>query len=224
MDQKILTNDKVKVVVDSRESQCNVVKHLANFDVTLSFKQLQVGDYVCSDRVVIERKTVSDFLQSVIDQRIFNQMSDLNECFEKPLLILEGDPNQLFFIRNIHPNTIRGALSSIAIDFRIPIIWTGNSKETAAQVFWIAYREQKKEKRELSIRVGKKVCSLPEQQEFLVAGLPHINSKLSRRLLEKFRTPKAVFNATPERLMKVDGVGKEKSKKIWDLLNKKYEE
>lgn len=72
--------------------------------------------------------------------------------------------------------------------------------------------------------MSKKVCSLPEQQEFLIAGLPHVNSKLSKRLLEKFRTPKAVFNAKPERLMKVDGVGKEKSKRIWDLLNKEYNE
>jgi Fanconi anemia group M protein len=60
-------------------------------------------------------------------------------------------------------------------------------------------------------------------QEFLVAGLPHINTKLSRRLLQHFGSVKKVFSAKEEQLMRVDGIGKEKARKIWCLLNEKYE-
>jgi Fanconi anemia group M protein len=138
-------------------------------------------------------------------------------------MILEGNPDLLFLERNVHPNTIRGALASLAIDHKIPIIWTRNSVETANQIYWIAYREQVKEKRSLAIRCPRRLVSLGSQQEFLIAGLPYVNTKLSKNLLKKFKTPKRVFSAKQERLTKVEGIGKGKAKKIWDLLNKEYE-
>jgi ERCC4-type nuclease len=214
---------KVRIVIDHRESKNHVSLHLRDFDVKLENQQLAVGDYICSDRVCVERKTVSDFLQSVIDQRIFRQASEISGCFERPLMILEGNPDLLFLERNVHPNMIRGALASLAVDYKIPIIWTANAKETAFQIYWIAFREQVKEKRSIAIRCPRRSKSIGSQQEFLMAGLPHVNTKLSKNLLRKFKTPKKAFSAKPERLMKVEGIGKEKAKRIWDLLNKEYE-
>ena len=94
--------------------------------------------------------------------------------------------------------------------------------ETAAMVHWIAYREQVAEKRQPAIRACKRTAERPRMQEFLVAGLPHINSKLSKRLLEHFRTPREIFSASEERLMEVDGMGREKVRKVFDLLNCEY--
>ena len=140
--QKILDTGKVRIVVDHRESKNHVFRNLRDFDADLVRKQLKTGDYICSDRVCVERKTIPDFVQSIIDQRIFKQVNEISECFEKPLLIIEGNPDLLFLERNVHPNMIRGALASLAIDHKIPIIWTRNSLETANQIYWIAYREQ----------------------------------------------------------------------------------
>ncbi len=221
--QKLPDAGKVRIVVDHREAKNHVFRNLQDFDVSLIRKQLVVGDYICSDRICVERKTIPDFVQSIIDRRIFRQISEISECFERPLLIIEGNPDLLFMERNVHPNTIRGALASLAVDHKIPIIWTGNAKETANQIYWIAYREQKKEKHGISIRCPKKFSSIGEQQEFLVAGLPHVNTKLSKNLLKKFKTPKHIFSAKPERLMKAEGIGREKAKRIWELLNARYE-
>lgn len=222
MKQGTLKTGSVDIVIDSRETA--VLSHLSGLeDSNVTRKQLEVGDYVCSDRVGIERKTISDFLQSILDRRIFKQLCDLSEAYKNPLLIIEGNPEILFLERNIHPNTIRGVLASIAIDHGIPIIWTRNPKETANQVFWIAKREQKREKKAPAIRCLKKRSSVTDMQRFLVAGLPHINSKLTERLLSKFKTPKRVFSAKEEQLIKVEGIGKEKAKGIWTLLNSKYE-
>ncbi|NIO21400.1 MAG: hypothetical protein GTN76_11845 [Candidatus Aenigmarchaeota archaeon] len=222
MAQRILDRGKVRIVVDHRESKNHVFRNLKEFDVSLVLKQLKIGDYVCSDRVCVERKTIPDFIQSIIDQRIFKQVGEITECFEKPLIILEGNQDLLFLERNVHPNTIRGALASLAIDYKIPIIWTRNTKETANQIYWLAYREQVKEKRSLAIRCSRKFASVSDQQEFLISGLPHINTKLSKNLLKKFKTPKRVFSAKEDKLMKVDGIGKEKAKRVWELLNKEY--
>jgi len=215
---------KAVIYVDNREIRSRVLEHLKDFNVFVEPKQLKVGDYICSDRVCVERKTVSDFLQSMFNQRIFDQLSSLSDSFERPVLILEGSPEMLFSERKIHANTVRGMLSAIAVDFGIPIIWTHDARETAAQIFWIANREQVLEKREPSIRANKKACTLAKQQEFLVAGLPNINAKLSRRLLKKFKTVKKVFSAKEERLMKVEKIGKEKARRIREVLNSEYSE
>jgi len=214
---------KIRIIVDHREAKNHVFTHLKDTDAELVCEQLKTGDYICSDRVAVERKTAADFIQSLIDQRIFRQVSEIRECFERPVLIIEGDPNIMLLERNIHPNALRGALASLAIDHRIPIIWTANPKETAAQIYWIARREQTDEKRTVAIRCPLNAAGIPGQQEFLIAGLPDVNTKLSKNLLKKFRTPKRVFSAKPERLMKTEGIGEKKAKKIWELLNREYE-
>jgi Fanconi anemia group M protein len=222
--QKIIKGEKVVILADHREIASNVTRHLRQHDAEIREIQLKVGDYIVSERVAVERKSVPDFLQSIIDQRLFKQMEQLADSYEKPVLILEGNPEMLFLERNMHENTVRGVLSSIAIDYRIPIIWTHNSKETASQIYWMAYREQVQESKGLQIRCNKKNHSFSHNQEFLVAGLPNISNVLSKRLLKHFGTVRDVYDATPEELMKVEGIGKEKAKKIWELINAGYEE
>lgn len=215
---------KIKIVVDHRETKNHVFTHLKDTDSELVCEQLKTGDFICSDRVVIERKTVSDFVQSMIDGRIFRQVAEMKECFEKPVLIVEGDIERMFSDRDVHPNAIRGALAAIAIDHHVPIIWTSDARETAEQIYWIARREQSGEKRTVAVRSHEKKKTTSGHQEFLVAGLPDINTKLGRNLLKKFKTPRRVFSADRKKLMKVDGIGEVKANKIWELLNSEYEE
>jgi len=215
---------RISIIADHREKRTKTCEWLRTFDAEIIEKQLDVADYIVSDRVGIERKTVADFLVSLMNQRLFKQMENMASSFERPVVILEGDPKMLFLSRNIHPNTIHGALSSIAVDHGIPIIWTDSPKSTAAQIFWTAYREQGKERRGLQARVCKKTKNAAQQQEFLVAGLPDINSVLGRRMLREFKTVRNVFSLTEEELKRIDGIGDKKARKIWCLLNSGYEE
>ncbi len=220
--QKILPSEKVTVMMDTREAGSNISAYLRDFGCSIIEKRLDIGDYVVSDRVCLERKTISDFLQSIFDQRIFDQIKSLTAAYERPLIIIEGSPEGLFYDRDVHPNTIRGVLASIAIDSRIPIIWTHNTKETAAQIYWIAHREQEGEKRELAVRTNKKIPSLAKQQEFLVAGLPGISNQKARRLLQKFRTPEKIFKAREEQLAKLEGFGAKGVRRIKYILQTEY--
>ena len=222
--QKTLPINNVLIFVDNRESQSSVLRELNTMDALIREKQLEVGDYICSDRVGVERKKITDFLASITDQRLFKQLDNMANTFEKPIIILEGNPELLFLERNIHPNVIRGALSSIAIDYRIPIIWTQNSRETAKQVYWIAYREQVKEKREVQIRSNKKNSTLKDEQEFLIAGLPGISTTRARQLLKAFKTPEKVFSASEKKLQKLEGFGEKKIKRMKAVLKKQYED
>jgi ERCC4-type nuclease len=220
--QKSLPTDRVLVYADCRETPSRINDHIEELGALVSCKQLKVGDYIASDRVGIERKTITDFLGSIMNGRLFKQLDELSSSFDKPLLIIEGNPELLWHESGMHPNALRGALASITVDYGVPIIWTRNSRETAAQIHWIAHREQNKKPNGISIRGEKRLRDRPGQQEFIVSGLPFVNSTLSRRLLERFGTVRKIFNAKPEKLMKVDKIGEKKAMQIWELLNEEY--
>ncbi|ACX72865.1 DEAD/DEAH box helicase domain protein [Methanocaldococcus vulcanius M7] len=204
---------QLKIIIDVRER--NMAKLLHNY-ANIELKTLEVGDYILSDRVVVERKTAEDFVNSIIDKRLFNQLKNLRKV-ERPLLIIEGDN-----FSRIHENALKGAILSITLDFGIPIIFTKNAEETADLLIKIAEKEQIKEKRAVMVRYGKTAMSLKEQQKFIVESLPDVGGALAERLLKHFKTVENVFTAKEEELMKVDGVGKERAKKIREVLTAEY--
>jgi ERCC4-type nuclease len=215
-------NGKVQIIADHREKASGTCEWLRAFNAQVVEKQLDVADYIVSEHVAIERKTVGDFLSSIMNQRLFRQLEDLSSSFEKPLMIIEGDQGALFSERNMHPNAIHGALSSIALDYRVPIIWTSTPKVTAAQIYWTGYREQVKKGSSVSVRACKNGRDTAQLQEFIVSGLPGINTALSRRLLSHFGSPREVFWASEKELRQVEGVGQKKAREIHCLLNGKY--
>jgi len=213
--------EKVKVIADHREIPSGVVRELTKLGVEVEARQLDVGDFILSDRVGVERKSVKDFLQSIVDKRLMEQAQRLGETFERPMLILEGEG--LYSLRAIHPNAIRGALSALAIDFGIPILPTRDEKETAAVLAIVARREQLEQTREVAIRGSARKLTLPEQQRFVVEGLPGISAVLAKRLLEHFESVERMMGASEKELQEVHGIGTEKAREIRKVLSALYE-
>ncbi len=170
----------------------------------------------------IERKTLNDFLNSIIDKRILTQLIALKENFPLQLLIIEGEEN-IYAIRNFHPNAIRGMLSSIAVDYQIPIIFTKNHRDTAAYLALISKRLEKP-KRHISLLSKRKPLTLKEQQEYIIESLPGVGPSLSKALLNKFKSVKNIINAKENRLKRVDKIGDKKSKTIREVLDSEYKE
>jgi len=212
---------KIKIIADHREVPSGVVHELTQLGVEVEACQLSVGDFILSDRVGVERKSVGDFLQSIVDKRLLSQAKQLGETFERPVLILEG--KSLYSRRAIHPNAIRGALAALAVELNIPILPTRDEKETALILVAIARREQVKEAREVVIRGEPKGLTLPEQQRFVVEGLPGVSAVLAKRLLERFSTVERVISASGDELQQVHGIGPEKAKEIRRVLRAEYE-
>lgn len=217
-------NDKVEIFVDTREQTSSVVRELAELGAIIRIKQLEVGDYIVGPEVAIERKTTEDFLNSMIDGRLFNQLKNMGEGYQAPVIILEGNPTDLFSLRNIHKNAILGALASISIDYRIPILFSENAKETAEFVFIMAKREQLYKEKDLRLRTGRKGLTLPEAQQFVVESLPMVGPTMAKSLLGHFKTVRGIVNASEKELQEVENMGEKKAKKITKLLNARYKE
>lgn len=213
-------DEKAVVYVDHREVR--LVKELSELDLEVRTAQLETGDALVSDRAGVERKTTEDFVTSLIDGRLFQQVDELSKTFLRPVLIIEG--SSLYGARNVHPNAVRGALSAIAVDYKLPVLWTRDAKETAGLIAVMAKREQLDKRRGVQIRGGKAGRTTAQLQEYVVAGFPNVSSTLARRILRKFRSIKAFVNAAEEKLQGVEGIGKEKAKKIRRLIDSEYGE
>lgn len=207
------------VYADSREGNSKVIRHLSEMEIDVKVRSMAVGDYQVSDEVVIERKTAKDFVDSIIDKRLFKQARELSEEFKRPLLILEGDD---IYNGMLHPNAVRGTLAAIAIDFGISIIPTRNSEDTAAMIKRIAVREQNGEKTHIQIRTDKKPVSLWEQQLFIVESLPNIGPVNAKNLLQHFGSVEKVMNASESELQEVEGIGKKTAKNIRKVVESEY--
>lgn len=213
--------NQLKIIADSREANSPIMKELVSQGITIETKSLEVGDYLISNRVCIERKTVEDFVNSIIDKRLIFQLKHLRNNFENPLIIIEGE-NDIYSVRNIHPNAIRGMLATIAISFSIPILYTKSPQDTVALLKTIAKREQDDEKKDFSLRVEKKPLTTKEMQQFIVESFPNIGPTTAKQLLRELNTIKNIVNADEETLKKVDGMGETRASEIKKLMDEYY--
>lgn len=207
------------VFADTREGNSKVIRHLSEMEIDVKVQAMAVGDYQVSDEVVIERKTAKDFVDSIVDKRLFKQARSLMEEFKRPLIILEGDD---LYNGMINPNAIRGSIASIALDFGISIIPTRNAQDTAAMIKRIAIREQSGEKTPIQIRTDKKPVNLWEQQLFIIESLPNIGPVNAKNLLEHFGTVANIINASESQLQEVEGIGKKTAANIRKVVDSKY--
>ena len=218
----------VKIVVDHRERNSGIIKELIKEKFDVDIKQLAVADFILQSKnnkgkvlnVGIEKKTQNDFLNSIIDKRIITQLIALKKNFDIPILVIEGSEN-IYELRNFHPNAIRGMLASIAIDYQIPILHTKNYRDTASLLAVIARRLEKTRK-PLSIANKRKALTLKQQQEIIIEMLPGIGPKLAKSLLKKFKTIKKITNTTEKQLQKIDKMGPKKARQIKNILEKRY--
>jgi len=206
------TLPKETIIADYREKNSLVISELIHEGLDIKFQELKVADYIVKD-IAIERKTVSDFISSMVNRRLLKQLKELQQ-YKNKLLVIEGiDEQELYNDDNssgVHPNSIRGFLLSILLKHKIPIIFTKNSEDTAKFILILSKRKSK----ELSLNVSKKSLNKKEQLQFILEGFPGIGPKTAKKLLHKFKTIKNFVNASEEELKKIIGKKAEIIKKL----------
>lgn len=211
----------VKVVVDSRELRSEVVKYLREIGASIEVRNLEVADYVVSDRVAVERKTVEDFLNSVIQNRLFMQIAKLKSAYSRAVIIIEGEN---LYMGGVHPKAVRGAIASLIVDFGVSVLRTSSSRETAELIFALARREQEEKRRDVVEHTAKTKRTLKEEQEYIVSSISNVGSVIAKNLLEYFQTIEKIATADEEELAKVPKVGRKIAKRIRRIMTTPYSE
>ncbi len=208
----------LKITVDYREKASGLVDLLKDEDIVLEVQKVRYGDYLINDFATIERKTAKDFLISIIDGRLFGQLSNLKRHCQNPLVLIEGDPYQTDL--NLNSNAIKGALLSAQAMWYVPVILS-ECKEDTRNIMLMIGRQHDRHVDVVPLRMGYRPSRLKSRQLFILQGLPNIGPTLAKRLMERFRSVHKVMNASVEELSQVDGIGPVSAEQIREVLDAK---
>src|SRR2546421_5659221 len=186
---------RVPLIVDANEPE-DIPDRLRELGVAIQVQKIAPGDYVLGP-VGIERKTLYDFFNSMVRKRLFEQVQRLRDAYPQPLVILEGDLAEISAYKS--PQAILGALLVLETTERVPVLTTADKTQTAL-LLSILWKRQEKSAAEYGLRHKPKGMSLEQRQRFVVEGLPSIGETLSRGLLERFGTVRAVSWAAENEL------------------------
>ncbi len=220
----------LRIVIDEREKKSQIPEFLRKENIHINFAHLAVADYIISLDVAVERKTIYDFVNSIFDGRIFIQCSELVEHYHKPLILLEGNLNDL----NLNKKTdgskpidripiIFEALSRIILEFGIPIIHVPSSEYSTRMLVTLAKKTKENNENHgpLLKRIRKGNDSY-KQQLSVLSSLPGVGNKLAIKMLRKFGNPINVLNASVAELSLIPGFGQTRAIKVRKILDNVY--
>jgi len=201
--------EQIKIIADYREKNSLVISELSALGAEVQIKNLQVADFLIQNTAV-ERKTASDFISSMINKRLFRQLEEIKQ-YPQHFLLIEGNLQEQPFTNQ---NALRGFILSIIQDYKVPIIYSENEKESALFLYLLA----KKSKNSDSIRANKKILSKKEQLQYILEGFPGIGPSSAKKLLKKYKSLSALFKAPIADIKNTIG----KKSNIFQLLEERY--
>lgn len=224
----------MQVFIDSREQKTipkllsyynkhkDTYKHIDSIEVKL----LSSGDLCTADALFgIERKSVKDFIPSLLGGKLKQQLYELRTTYKQPYLIVEGYDGIMDCISKnpqVHPNVIIGAATSALAHNNVPIQFVNG--------FYIKFvldtinklydgrRQQYENIGYTSIRTT--VKGKDDYLKYFVYGLPGVRSKVGSLLMSTFNNSITnIVHATVEELASVKGISIENAKYIKELLS-----
>jgi ERCC4-type nuclease len=210
------------IKIDDRE--CNEIL-LATLrqekDAIIKFCRLPVGDYQVENHLLVERKTISDLTVSIKDGRWFQQALKLSSLPIQSIVILEGTSMEYRSV-GMKREAIQGALITLSLLFKIPLLRSKTPEETARLIMYAA--------RQIAFfgchtgNIRHPPSSRPLKNKYkrklhVLQGLPGIGPGRAKLLLDKFGTIKGIINALPEEWEEIPGIGKTISRKINQVLD-----
>ena len=217
--------DQPTIIIDSREAKTapKIVKGLKELGADISIRYLEKGDYVISNLCAFERKTVSDFVYTLTRRYLFDQLFTLQDCYEKPFVLIEGYLPIVYKYSKIQPASVWGAMFALAKQ-GINLIHTNSYKETIDFLYTAAKQEQIVEKRSPVVHPVKKHDTLADAQIFFMASLPNIGREKAVSLLNSYQCPLNALVNVDQWSKDVRGLGPKITKKVKDVIHKTYEE
>jgi fanconi anemia group M protein len=208
--------EKIRIVVDSREARSDIPTRLKRFErAEVEVLELEIGDYLIAEGMVIERKTANDLVASIMDGRLIGQSELLKSAYLRPIVLLEGDP---YTVRSaIEPAAITGAISHLIVNLGIAVIPSPNAERSSEIIFTCA--------RHASVGLGyvpplrgSKPRDAALMARYLLEGLPSVGPNTAAALLAKFGSAHAVFAADVAELRTVKGIGEKTAQRIVEAL------
>ena len=214
----------VELKIDFRERTASNRKYIGQLpdNIAVHYTQLSLGDYVIDNKVIVERKTVADFRNSVKDGRIFRQAYRMSSVRMPSIIIVEGDPEDQNG-HNLERHAFLGVMVHLSVILGIPVIASTDYRETL-YLFETIARQLESVKQKRGRIYGKKFFpeNTPNANRTginMLQTIPGLGTRKAMALLQKFGSLKNIVLATEDELRKAEGIGKKLSHIIVKAIN-----
>jgi len=210
------------IFVDNRETR-EVIALGKSMCSTLQVAQLQIGDVVVNEDLVIERKEVADFLSSITDGRLKKQALNM-QPFPNRYIIIEGDFDILRAksrrYRRFSNTTIYGMIASLEMKYNVRVLQVKTNKNFWILVNRLVAKLEDKEVIEYSKTYKPKITASNKKDIPLsmICCIPGISEGKGKLITDNFEL-KELYTLEIDDLIKVKGIGKVLAAKIKEVFN-----
>lgn len=223
-----------KLQIDSRETSDLaeiVIKQATKLNIPYEKVWLEIGDYTYAD-VCFEAKSAIDFIMSVMNKRIWNQIDNMDRAFDNNLVIIYGSAeeaitqwldnakikgNRMNNYRMVH-NKFYGALGKIILDTDCNIIWTP-TMNNAAKIIAVVSKMQPHDREVYTPRLIKKKISTTDLRIDVMTTIKGLSEKKAKILIEKYGSIMEIGEASLKELQELEGIGPTLASRINEVLN-----
>ncbi|PON53937.1 DNA repair protein [Trema orientale] len=152
---------EMQVIVDMREFMSSLPNVLHQKGMRIIPVTLEVGDYILSPLICVERKSIQDLFMSFTSGRLYHQVEMMVRYYRIPVLLIEFSQDKSFSFQSagdigddVTPNNIISKLSLLVLHFpRLRIIWS-RSLHATAEIFASLKANQDEPDEAKAMRVG----------------------------------------------------------------------
>ena len=217
----------MSIVVDSREAvqARGVIKRLRDLSIDVKVEPLPAGDYLVFD-ILIERKTPTGLLSDTRSKRLWSELDKMKRCEGvTSLLVVEGSLGIAEKFTNWSVTQILGVINSVILDWNIPVVILPSRRWFVTYLSELVKRGAMEGKKgPHPLRVKEKAEKISEKIRLVVEGLPGVSGPRAIKLMKKFKTIRALANASVADLKAVEGIGEKTAKAIYEILNAEFRE
>lgn len=224
----------MKVLVDHREfAILRILKKICKPEIV----SLPLGDLLIageSDALILERKTVSDFIGSIRSNRLWTQLLGLMKREEilghkiaRRMLVIHGGFCEYTNVSSVNEQrfwgSVLGALLQIEFVYDTPVVVCENNY--AFEVFLRILLQREATRKNSGLPKGrwyrKSLGNLPEKnvKQYVIDSIPMIGEKKAKSLLESFGSISKIANSSVKEIAKVPGIGQKRAKEIYEILH-----
>lgn len=216
----------VCVVVDDREHHERIASALSFFndkEYDCKIERLPIGDYLFDRKLIFEWKTPADFIQSVMNRRVFKQLQRMKQ-YPFHYLIIVGDPFKWLAYnetwnehkcKKFEVNHLLGALATILQHDKIIMV---DCEQNAFQI--MDYLVKNVLNNDNHEPIDKPICKLVDPVCTFLCCIENINSKKAILIRDslQLQTLHDLLHVSKDDLVGIKGIGGKTADKILEVL------
>ncbi|XP_038942944.1 DNA repair endonuclease XPF isoform X3 [Rattus norvegicus] len=222
------------IVVDMREFRSELPSLIHRRGIDIEPVTLEVGDYILTPELCVERKSVSDLIGSLHSGRLYSQCLAMSRYYRRPVLLIEFDPSKPFslaprgaFVQEMSSSDVSSKLTLLTLHFpRLRLLWCPSPHATAE-----LFEELKQNKPQPDAATAMAITAdsetLPESDRYnpgpqdFVLKMPGVNAKNCRSLMNQVQNIAELATLSLERLTGILGHSGN-AKQLHDFLHTAY--